>query len=391
MNALMKKIAILLLGMPAAMMVTILSASMTQIYAAYPQYSQSTVTMILTIPNLSIIVGLVLAPILLKKYSIKLLAITGLSISLVSSVLPAWCDNFYLILFLRALCGAGCGLILPLQFTFFASYPEKERAVLIGLGTTVSCLVAASVASISGVVAETGWKNVFYLYLIIIIAVVLAVLFLPKHIEVQGETETVEIQSDKKEKLNDYASVLFVYYFLLTGCYLFMSVLTAEIAPYLDNTGLGGAAESGLMMSVNLVGSLLSGIILSRYLNIFKSVAIPVIFLAQATGALLLWFAPSLPVVGAAALIVGLFLALLSCVVNYELSVILPLELFTTASAGTNFFIFALQFVAPMLFLGIADMVPNGSFRSVFLIYAILQIVFLIISYLSLKAIAQKK
>ena len=158
-----------------------------------------------------------------------------------------------------------------------------------------------------------------------------------------------------------------------------MSVLTAEIAPYLDNTGLGGAAESGLMMSVNLVGSLLSGIILSRYLNIFKSVAIPVIFLAQATGALLLWFAPSLPVVGAAALIVGLFLALLSCVVNYELSVILPLELFTTASAGTNFFIFALQFVAPMLFLGIADMVPNGSFRSVFLIYAILQIVFLMV------------
>ena len=394
MTVLMKKITLLLLGMPAAIMVTILSASMTQIYAAYPQYNESIVTMILTIPNLSVMVGLILAPILLKKVPIKTLIVAGLSISLVGSVLPAWCDNFLLILFLRAMCGVGCGLVLPLQFTFFASYPEQERAVLIGLSTTVSCMIAALVASISGVVAETGWKNVFYLYFIIVVAVIFAVLFLPKHIEKQDANESAEDENNnvaKKNRISDYGSVLFVYYFLLTGCYLFMSVLTAEIAPYLENTGLGGATESGLMMSVNLIGSLLSGIILSRYLKIFKGLAMPVIFLAHATGCLLLWLAPSLPTVGIAALIIGLFLALISCVVNYELSVLLPLELFTTASAGTNFFVFVLQFISPMLFIGLVDIVPNGSFRSVFLIYAIAQFIFLIVAYLLLKVITKTK
>ena len=123
MREFLKKITLLLLPMPSSMMVALLSASMLQIYAEYPQYSESTVTMILTIPNLTVMVGLVLAPVLLRYISIKKLVIAGLGLFTISSVLPVWCSNFYLVLFLRALSGIGCGLVLPLQATFIATYP----------------------------------------------------------------------------------------------------------------------------------------------------------------------------------------------------------------------------------------------------------------------------
>ena len=111
MREFLKKLTLLLLPMPSSMMVALLSASMLQIYAEYPQYSESTVTMILTIPNLTVMVGLVLAPVLLRYISIKKLVIAGLGLFTISSVLPVWCSNFYLVLFLRALSGIGCGLV----------------------------------------------------------------------------------------------------------------------------------------------------------------------------------------------------------------------------------------------------------------------------------------
>ena len=149
MREFMKKVALLLLCMPSSMMVALLTSSLIYIYQAYPTYSESVVTMVLTIPNLTVMIGLILAPVLVKKFPIKHLIIAGMGIFIVASVLPAWCENFYLLLFFRALSGVGCGMVLPLQATFLAAYPEKERATLMGLSATVGCIVAAAIVSVS--------------------------------------------------------------------------------------------------------------------------------------------------------------------------------------------------------------------------------------------------
>ena len=85
------------------------------------------------------------------------------------------------------------------------------------------------------------------------------------------------------------------------------------------------------------------------------------------------------------------FASLVACVVNYELSRELPLELFTTASAGTNFFIFVLQFLAPMVCLALLDVVPGGSFRIVFMVYAIIQTVMLAFAVVLPKVLLKRK
>ena len=164
-----------------------------------------------------------------------------------------------------------------------------------------------------------------------------------------------------------------MYYFLLTGSYLFISVLSAELAPYLENIQMGGSAESGLLMSVSMLGSVVAGLILEKYTSILKGMAMPVVFGGSAVAFALLWLAPNIIIVSVAVFLVGVFASLVACVVNYELSRELPLELFTTASAGTNFFVFVLQFLSPMVCLALLGMVPGASFRIVFMIYTIIQ------------------
>lgn len=380
----MKKVSLLLLCMPSSMMVALLTSSLIYIYQEYPTFSESVVTMVLTIPNLTVMIGLVLAPILVKKIPIKHLILVGLGIFIVASVVPAWCENFYLLLFFRALSGIGCGMILPLQATFLATYPEKERATLMGLSATVGCIVAAIIVSVSGVIAAINWRYVFFLYLINVVALLLAIFFIPKNIELPADTPTPQaestIQTEHKTGMASYSKVLLLYYFLLVGSYLFISVLSAELAPYLENVNMGGSAESGLLMSVSMLGSVVAGLILEKYTSILKGMAMPVIFAGSAIGFALLWLAPSILVVGVAVFLVGVFASLVACVVNYELSRELPLDLFTTASAGTNFFVFVLQFLSPMVFLAVVGVVPMGAFRTVFCIYMVIQLVMMLVS-----------
>ena len=189
----------------------------------------------------------------------------------------------------------------------------------------------------------------------------------------QGAVESVS--EGKTPSLASFGKVLFLYYFLLTGSYLFISVLSAELAPYLENIQMGGSAESGLLMSVSMLGSVVAGLILEKYTSILKGMAMPVVFGGSAVA--LLWLAPNIIIVGVAVFLVGVFASLVACVVNYELSRELPLELFTTASAGTNFFVFVLQFLSPMVCLALLGMVPGESFRIVFMIYTIIQVAML--------------
>ena len=378
----LKKLTLLLLAIPSAMLVTPLTSSALKIQEAYSGYNEALVTMILTIPNLSVILGSILAPIMIKKISIKSSILGGMIIFIVSSVLPFWCENLMLVLFFRAVCGVGAGIIIPLQVTYLVAYPEKQRAVLLGLSTTVACLVAAVVVSVSGWIAAFNWRYVFLLYLVNVIALVLAIFLLPR--DVVQEEETAQAQASQ-EKLSNYSKALFVYFFLLIGSYLFVSILSAEMAPYVANVGLGGPEESGLLMSISLIGSLLAGMILGKYVQVLKKFSLPFVFVGAALTFFFLSVVQSLIPAGIAAFFVGVVCTLSVCVINYELSLILPLGLYTPVASALNIVNFGLQFLAPMLFIFLLNMFFQGSFRSILLLYALTQAVLAPVSYLLLR------
>ena len=396
MTALLKKFTLLLIAVPSAMMISLLTSSMTQIYAAYPQYDEMIVTMVLTIPNLTVMIGLVLAPMLLKKYPIKHLVLTGLVMFIGCNLLAGWSQNFFLLLFFRAMSGVGCGMILPLQITYLATYPEQERATLMGMGATLSCLFAALTVAISGIIAAVNWRFVFLLYLVNGAGLIMAVLFLPKQLDMQqkpgnGAKQAPAEPAGKQETLADYKQVLFFYYFLLIGCYLFFCILGSQIAAYLGYYQLGSTAESGFVMSIFQMGSMISGLVLGHYLRLLKKGTMNGLFIIGAVAFFLLGTAAAMPVICVAAFLLGFVSALGSCVVSYELSRVLPIHLVASASAGMSFFIFVLQFLSPMLFLALLGGIPSGTYQTVFLLYAAIQLVFLLLAVLLPKVLFQNR
>ena len=376
----MRKVALLSMC-PVGMVVALLTPTMVYIYQAFATLSEATVTMVLTIPNLTVIIGLISAPILAKKYSMKYLIIIGMSLFTGANVLCAFCESFYLMLFLRALCGIGCGVVLPLQNTFIASYPEDERAVLLGLNTVATAVIIAPLAILSGIIATINWRYVFLLYSVNIIVVILAAIFLPKHIDRPAQNAREDAKETKqpvakadKPKLKDYSKIICFYLFMLSICYLLISALSAQLAPYLEYTNLGGATESGLLVSVSLVGSLVAGVTFGKMVIVYRRMVMPVAQLCIAVGFVLLCVASNLFYVGVAQAVTAWASCVITMMVNFELSRALPLELFPTVSAGVNFCIFVFQFLAPMLCLLLLD-VFGGSFRTVFMNYTIVQIV----------------
>ena len=386
----MKIVSILLLCLPSVMMVTVLTSSVIYIYQEYAQINESLVTMILTIPNLTVLAGLLISPMLLKKFTIKTLIVAGMLAYTVGGVVPMWCENFYLILFFRALLGLGCGVVIPLQTTLIATYPEKKRAMLMGASTVLGCAISAIFVAVSGHIAEVNWRYVFLMYAINAVILVLAILFLPNNLEdAVAETQpqaaknveaATTIVQQEKPRYSDYLNVLIFYYALLLGSYLFVPILIVEMSLYLHNTGLGGAEEAGILMAIYSIGTALAGFILEKYTSILKDMALPVIFLIATIGFFLLWAAPSLLIVGIAAVLIGMGSCLIGCVVDYKLSCELPLSLYTAASAGTSFCIFVMNFVAPMVFVTMLDFIPGGSYRIIFMIYAVLQAVLFAVS-----------
>ena len=375
--------AALLSMCPISMVTSLLTSSMVYIYQAYPTLSESTVTLVLTIPNLTVIAGLILAPILVKKFSIMYLILIGMTLFTVGNAKCAWIDNFYLMLFFRAVGGIGSGLVVPLQNTFIASYPEEERATMLGLNNVTGALIVAPLAVISGIVATINWRYVFHLYWVNLLAILLVAIFLPKHIEKPLHTaKNTEAVSEEKPKLSEYRNVLFFYYFMMTGCYLCVTALASQLAPYLENLQLGGAVESGMMVGVGMIGSLAAGLTFGKFIAVVQRKALPIAFVICIVCMALLWLAPNLAVVALAQILTALCSTLIVMTVAFELSRTLPLSLYPTASAGINFFVFVLQFFAPILFLALVEIVPMGSFRTVFMIYTLVQVAMLALSIL---------
>ena len=309
----------------------------------------------------------------------------------VGNAICAWIDNFYLMLFFRAVGGIGSGLVVPLQNTFIASYPEEERATLLGLNNVTGALIVAPLAVISGIVATINWRYVFHLYWVNLLAILLVAIFLPKHIEKPVHTaKNTETVSEEKPKLSEYSHVLFFYYFMMTGCYLCVTALASQLAPYLENLNLGGAVESGMIVGVGMIGSLAAGLTFGKFIAVVQRKALPIAFAICIVCMALLWLAPNLAVVALAQILTALCSTLIVMTVAFELSRTLPLSLYPTASAGINFFVFVLQFFAPILFLALVEIVPMGSFRTVFMIYTLVQVAMLALSILLPKVLLDR-
>lgn len=138
------------------------------------------IQLIVSLPALFIILTNLLFPLLCRIMKTRTLALTGLTLYVLSGAGAFFVDNIWVLLFMRALMGVSVGMIMPLSTGLLAYYyPPQEQASLMGLSAAMNQMGGVVATFLAGMLAGISWNCAFLVYLMGLIAIILVALFLP--------------------------------------------------------------------------------------------------------------------------------------------------------------------------------------------------------------------
>lgn len=209
--------------------VTIVTPAMNTFYEHFSDYSQETVAMISTLPNLTLVIGsLLLGAVVGKKFSFKFMAILGSVLYLIGGVLPYFFDNLMLTLVCRMVFGFGLGLLYPLSNALINGiYEGNKRASLLGYGTFLLNVGGIVLQTMGGILADMQWNYVFLAHFVSLLALVCA-FFLPEPEKKETSSTTTSKGSWLTKPVIIISIVFFLYNLMVYPMMLNVSVIFSE-------------------------------------------------------------------------------------------------------------------------------------------------------------------
>ena len=346
---------------------------MQNIVTQFPEYSTSTCQMLMTIPNLvvvvtSLIVGK-LSTILTKK---QLLLLSCFSMIIGSLGLFVLHTHLLIMFVFSGLIGFGVGILLSVSATMISKYyTSTEQSQLYGIQNTATSVGGVILSFLSGYLATIKWYYAFLYPLIIIPGTIMTFMFVPS-----DRDEKIQSKQSTKITANIYYYTLIAVFFLLV-----FNIMPTNIAIYLQAKGLGDSSVSGIISAVVLCGGAVSGMCFKKFNSLVGERVIALGFFNLALGFFLLSIANNLIVLGLGAFIGGCSLPLLMSRLTLSISLYtapaaVPVAM-SLIMAGNNLG----NFISPIAF----SFIPFAGLEQRFLVVTAISLVFAIISYFTLK------
>ncbi len=292
--------AILSVSILTIMAPTAVSPAMAAIKEAFPDVSETTAKLVLTLPTLIMIpIGLTSAK-MTAKIDKKKLLLTGMLLFLIFGVAGGFVSSFPMLLLMRVLFGIGLGIMTPLSTSLifdFAPEPER-RSKLLGIQGASNQLGGLIFMSLSGILAAMSWRYSFYVYAFVLVSIVLSALFLPAM-----PPKPMKNPNAKPKKMNKKILILAFFACMIFACYF---IINTDLAIFMAKENLGDAKDCGYALSIMRIPAILAGIMLAKIMKGLKDFTMPVATAVMALGYLLIAFAHSFAAVMAGCLIVGL-------------------------------------------------------------------------------------
>ena len=244
----------------------------------------------------------------------------GLSLYTIGGIAAGWAQTFTRHLILRAVLGAGTGLIMPLVTSLIADfYKGKERAKMIGYSSSVSHMGGVITPPLAAWIGVQDWRSAFLIYAVAPLIFLFSMLFIP------NPPRSMNSEADAKRKdpiphlviwLSIASFFMVVIFFIIITDIPFLIQAKHTLAPYIATFGL----------SVSTFGSTISGLAFSRLYIKLKKWTIPTGLLICAVGFLLLTSTENSTIALFGLLFTGLGLGLLIALIL----------LLTTNAVGSN-------------------------------------------------------
>jgi predicted MFS family arabinose efflux permease len=330
----MLKPTILSLSLLTVMSGAAVAPALARIAAAFPDASQTSIKLILTMPAVFIILFSLLSGRLSARFSKRRLLTCGLVIYLLGGVSGGLVNRFELLLAARAVLGMGVGLIMPLSTGLIADFfVGDQRARMMGYATASSNLGGIFATLFSGMLAVYNWRYAFGVYGASIVVLLLVLFFLP------------ESGGKAVHQGHEHSRLPRAVYAWAAGAFLLMLgfyAIPVNLAIFLERNGLGDASAAGMTIAIVTASGFVAGLSFGSVQALLRKLLPPLLFALSGAGYLLLSQAHSLPAVCLAASVVGL-----------GLGWTMPL-LFTgaTRAGGSGMGVQTMAVVTSMIFLG---------------------------------------
>lgn len=209
-------ISILSLSLLTVMAGAAVAPALGVIKEAFPNASQLSIQLIISMPALFIFLTNMVFPRLSAKFGSKTLVLAGLTLYTVGGVAAGLFSNITLLLCMRALVGIGVGIIIPLSTGLLAYYyPPEAQSKLSGYSSAMNQIGGVVATLLAGVLSSITWRASFLVYLLGPISIVLCLFFLPNERLNKGGKE-------EGEKVSVVTSIK-TYYKYIIAMFLLMS------------------------------------------------------------------------------------------------------------------------------------------------------------------------
>lgn len=218
---------------------------------------------------------------IIEKIGAKKFIIAGFGIFTAASVLIIFVNDEIITAICRVLQGIGMGTCSVVAMVLIAGHfvSEKVRSSMMGIYNGMMALMGAVLGMVSGIVAGSGWHNVFYIYLVSIPVFLCIILFIPADAHAESEAEEVKTGTGPSARMPwgiviRTAVGFFVYNVIYCVIYYQISVIMAE-------KGIKDVAVIGAMSSLGTVGSFIACSLFGIYFGRLKRFTITLGFILQ--------------------------------------------------------------------------------------------------------------
>ncbi|WP_461214587.1 MFS transporter [Lacticaseibacillus sp. GG6-2] len=228
----------------------------------FSNVSQANVELLVVIPTGGVLLGTVISGLVSNALGKKYTVITGLAMSMVFGVIPAFFFSYPAILISRAMFGVGMGIFTPLSVSYITDlFPEEARNRLLGWRNSVGAIGDSIMLFIAGFLINISWHTTYLVFLFLIVPIILVIFLVPKRYDnvIAKDGKEVEETADAKVRPTTNGGVIQLAIVFLFVC-LFYSAISLKLASYMVNEHIGSAAAATQIFGFLVLCSIISGI-----------------------------------------------------------------------------------------------------------------------------------
>jgi len=292
------------------------SPALASIGKAFPKVNFSMILLVATLPSLfTVPFSLIAGKLAGDRMTYRSLIIIGIILFLFGGTAPYFMSNFTGILIMRAIFGAGLGLLYPIPTALIMNHFDgADVENLMGLNGVIQNVGGIVFQLLGGILCVFNWRDTFLAHLLAIIPLIIVFFLLtepPKVVKVSGE----------KVKMPGMVYVWALIFLVYTA--LLYPMLTGMSSLVLTNN-YGTAAGAGIALTMFTVGGMIAGAAYGKLYRLATRFTFTIGLFIHAIGYIFIIYATNLMLLSVGATIVGIGFGLVTPAVLMSAGMLVP-------------------------------------------------------------------